>query len=288
MITKFFNGKVFAKDILFDICKKSNIYCINYYMKPCLSIFLIGNVFSTNLYVKNKIIGCNKVNINFFIFKFSKTVKLNTLIMIIKMLNVDIKINAILIQKPLPLKLDNIHLFDSINYAKDVDLLSSKSFGKYILGYYKGISSCTSQAILYCLNEINVKLKGLKIVIFGYSNIVGKPLCYDLLYCGASVSIINKNDKNFSILSQLADILIIAIGVPHFLSSNLISFGSIIIDVGINCNKKNNIIGDVDINSIFGTASWITPVPGGIGPITVSMLLLNTLRLYFYQRDYLI
>jgi len=284
MITRILNGKCIYNNMIFNIGDKVEKYFNTYNITPCLSIFLIGNNFSSNLYVKNKIFSCKSVYIKYILFKFSKTVRIKTLILLLNILNKDCHINGILIQKPLPQRLNKLILFKSISFSKDVDLMNPLKISNYMSGFDVGISPCVSQAVFCFLNKLNLNLCGLKVVIFGFSNIVGKPLCYEFVSRGSTVSIINEHDNNFKNLSQYADIFIIAIGSPLFLSKGMISYGSVIIDIGINKIANNKVVGDADISDLLGKVSWITPVPGGIGPVTISYLLLNTLTLFLHQQ----
>lgn len=282
MITKIFNGKCFYEKSLLDLSKKlENAYFLEKF--PVLAIFLIGNNFATNSYVRSKILACGKIHIGFLLFKFSKNIKNKTLIRLIKLLNVDIDINGILIQMPLPSILNAQNLFESISVLKDVDVLNPMNFGNYMLGYKSIVLPCTSASVLYFLNTLSIKFKGLHAVIFGASNIVGKPLFFDLVSLGFSCCLISKHDRNFMKITKSADILITAVGIPKFFKSEFVSFGGIVIDVGINNLNNSCIIGDIDVSGMLNKVSWITPVPGGIGPLTVISLLRNVVALYWYQ-----
>lgn len=282
MITKIFNGKYFYNKILSDLSKNinKNYLLMNF---PVLLILLIGNNFSTNSYVKNKIVACEKIYIQYFLFKLSKNVKLQTLIRLILIFNIDKFITGIVIQMPLPFNLNKKQLFESISILKDVDVLNPLNFGNYILGYRNFVAPCVSKSVLFFLNTLNINFKGLHSVILGSSNIVGKPLFFDFLSLGFSCCLVNKYDKKILIKTKTADILVTAIGVPNFFKSDFISFGGIIIDIGINNLDKTCIIGDINMHGMFNKVSWLTPVPGGIGPLTVAALLKNTVILYLYQ-----
>lgn len=282
MITKVFNGRRFCEKTLLNLSNKiEKTHFLN--KLPVLSIFLIGNNFSTNSYVRSKILACEKTHIEFLLFKFSKNVKIETLVKLIKLFNSDVNINGILIQMPVPSSLNTKILFESISILKDVDVLNPLNFGNYILGYKSIVSPCTSGSVLYFLSTLNINFKGLHAVIFGSSNIVGKPLFFDFISLGFSCCLISKYDKNFIKTTKSADILVTAVGIPNFLESKSVSFGGIVIDIGINNINPSCIVGDINMHGMLNKISWITPVPGGIGPLTVTGLLKNVFILYLYQ-----
>ncbi len=282
MITRDFNGNFYYKKELLKLSRKILNNVKIFKKKPYLSVFLFNNSFTDNLYLKKKIIACKKVFIGYIVFKFSNTVKIKTIVNLIKILNNDIYINGMLIQKPIPIKLNKGMLFNFIDKKKDVDLSNLLNFGNYITGYSNKVISCTIKAVLYFLCRLKLNFKGLKALIFGFSNTIGKPLSYELASRGMTIIVINKNDNDFIKLSKCADIIISAVGVPNFLLDKHMSFGSIIIDIGINKNA-NKVIGDINTSNIYGKINWITPVPGGIGPLTVLHLLVNILDLYLCQ-----
>jgi len=284
MITKFLNRIHSLKEKEINLKYKIDIYSKLYLSVPCLAIILVGNDFSSNLYVRNKILLCNKININVFLFKLSKNIKIETLKILINIMNNDFDINGILIQKPIPINLDKLSLFKAIIYEKDVDIMNPINFLRYIGGYSNIVIPCISNSIYFLLENLNINFNKIKVGIFGFSNLIGKPLCYSLASKGSKVCIINLNDNNPVILSKSCDIIIIAIGFPLFLSKKFVSYGSIIIDIGINKSINNTVVGDANLNDLLGYVSWITPVPGGVGPVNVFFLLSNLIKLYLYQK----
>lgn len=285
MITKIFNGRRFCEKSLLDLSNVIEKTC--FFKKfPVLSIFLIGNNFSTNSYVKSKILACEKTYIEFLLLKFSKNVKIKTLVRLINVFNFDVDVNGILIQMPVPSILNTKVLFESIYVLKDVDVLNPLNFGNYIFGYKSIVAPCTSGSVLHFLKTLNINFKGLHAVIFGSSNIVGKPLFFDFLSLGLSCCLVNKYDRNFIKLTKSADILVTAVGIPNFLTLDSVSFGGVVIDIGINNINTNCIVGDISMRGMLNKISWITPVPGGIGPLTVTGLLKNVFILYLYQNRF--
>ncbi len=285
MITKIFNAKNYYDNMLFKLSQKINYINFNYNKNLYLSILVVGNDFSKHIYVKNKISSCKKVNIKILLFKFSTNISNKTFIIIIKLLNLNNKINAILIQMPIITRLNNNNIFSIINLNKDVDMLNPLNFGKYIMNYEKQISSCTSQSVINFFKLININLNGLKITLFGFSNIVGKPLLFDLNYNGATITLINKTDTCFKYILLKSDIIISAIGVIDFLFLNNISYGTILIDIGINTINNNYIVGDFFFYKFLKKTKYITPVPGGIGLLTIINLICNIINLFLIQNN---
>jgi len=279
MITKIFNGKYcFVK-----LFKKINfeIFFCNFFLSKvlCLSIFIIGNNFSTNLYIKNKIYYCNLSGIKFIIFKFSCNVKISTLLVILKIINLDILVNGIIFQLPIVKKLNKSILFNSISANKDVDLLNSFTFGSYLLGYSNFIIPSTVKSVLFLLKKLEIKCLGLKCAIFGFSNIIGKPLSFELNSLGITIIIISKYDSNFLNTIKSCDIIISAVGITNFLNTSDLSVGSFLVDIGINESNYNIAFGDFLININSNYINFITPVPGGIGPLTVYNILSNLIKI---------
>ncbi|HIH2763198.1 MAG TPA: tetrahydrofolate dehydrogenase/cyclohydrolase catalytic domain-containing protein [Candidatus Azoamicus sp.] len=283
MITKIFNNKHYYEKQIKILSNKINTCIKIYNKKPKLTIITIDNYFSTNLYIKNKIKSCIKTHTNNIIFKSSKSIKTHTLIKIIKFINIDKNINGIIIQLPLPNNLIKKNIFLSINEKKDIDLINPKSIGKYITGYKKNILPCTINAIKQVLTYTKIKTLGAKACIIGFSNIIGKPLTYLLYSMGITITIINKHDNNFKKIIKNNDIIIIAIGKKKHIKQSELSYGGIIIDVGINKYKNTLTVGDIDIKKKNQNSCYITPVPNGIGLLTIFNLLSNNFKLFLFQ-----
>lgn len=279
MITKFFNGKYYFKNLFKNVCNEMFFY--NFFLSKtlCLSIFIVGNVFSTNLYIKNKIQVCYLSDISFLIFKFSNNIKIKTLLIILKIINLDTFINGIIIQLPLSKRLNKPILFNSICIYKDIDLLNSSNFGCYFLGYSNIIIPSTVKSVLFLLKKLKINCFGLRCFLFGFSNIVGKPLSLELNALGMTVTIISKYDLNFNELINSSDIIISAVGILNFLKIENLSSGTLIIDIGINESNYNIAFGDFSMSKSYDFINFITPVPGGIGPLTVYNILNNFIKL---------
>lgn len=283
MITKSFNNKLYyEKKIKILSCNIKT--CIKLYnKKPKLAIITIDNYFSTNLYIKNKIKACMKTQTDQVLFKLSKSAKTSTIIKIIKIINTDKNINGIITQLPFPKKISKEKIFSSIDKSKDIDLINPKNIGEYITGYKKIITPCTINAIRQIINHIKINTKGINVCIIGFSNIIGKPLTHFLYSKGISITIINKNNKDYKKIIKNNDIIITAIGKKNYIKENEMPYGGIIIDIGINKYKNKLITGDIKINKKNTHASYITPVPNGLGLLTVLNLLSNNFKLFLFQ-----
>lgn len=279
MITKLFNAKILYKrntrsaqikiDSLFN---KHNIY-------PHTAELIIHNNFAPNLYIKNKIKFFYNINIQYSIFKFSTSIKLKSIIKILQIIGQDQKINSILFQLPIPKRLKQRTLFKNIKKKKDIDMLNPKNFTEYIIGYKKN-EACTSAAVIKILNIIAIKIKQLKIILLGFSNIIGRPLLFNLFNKHATILIINKKYRNLKFILRHADIIIIAIGKINFLKPYNVPYGCIVIDIGININKNHITTGDFKITkNINERLSYLTPVPGGIGLVTINNLANKTIEI---------
>jgi len=241
---------------------------------PKLAVIMVGEDSASKVYVRNKSKACNEVGIEFEEFLLNENIELKELIELIEKLNKRQDIHGILLQSPIPQGLDIYEAFGTIDYRKDVDGFHPINIGRLALNRQTFIS-CTPYGILKMLEEYNINLKGANVVILGRSNIVGKPLAQVLLNKDATVTICHSKTKNIEEITKKADILISAIGKAKFVKENMIKENAVVIDVGINRGQDGKLVGDVDFENVSKKASYITPVPGGVGPMTISMLLNN-------------
>lgn len=276
------NGRDVANEVLkavkIEICNLKS----NNKRMPGLAVILIGDNPASHFYVKNKEKTCNELDIKSFIYKFPPDVKEDKILENIDSLNKDANIDGILLQLPLPSHLSTSRLISNINPEKDVDGLHPYNLGKLLSGY-KCLKPCTPQGVIEILNHYEINIEGLNAVIIGRSTLVGKPLSLLLLSKNATVTILHSKSKNIQEYTRNSDILISAVGNPKFIKQNWAKPGSIIIDVGITQvqeNGKNKLVGDVDFDSVSLICKAITPVPGGVGQVTVAMLMKNTLEAY--------
>ena len=244
---------------------------------PKLTVIMVGDNPASKVYVRNKSKACNEVGVEYEEFFLDSSISQKELLDLIKKLNDDKTVNGILLQSPLPQHLDINEAFRTIDYRKDVDGFHPMNVGKLVLGQDTFVS-CTPYGIMRLFEEYNIDLCGKNVVILGRSNIVGKPLVQCCLNNNATVTICHSKTKDIKEVTKNADVLVVAIGKPHFLEADMVKNGAIIIDVGINRLDTGKIVGDVDFENVSKKASYITPVPGGVGPMTIAMLLNNVIK----------
>lgn len=245
--------------------------------KPSLAMILLGDNPASLTYVNAKKAACLDCGIESYIFKLEEKSSQNEVLELIEKLNHDSSIDGILLQLPLPKHLDENILLQSIRADKDVDGFNALNLGKLVLNI-DGFIPCTPLGILRLLKEYNIDVASKKVCIIGRSNIVGKPLMNLLLNENATVTLTHSKTKNLKEFTLKSDIVIVALGKENFLNSSMIKEGAIVIDVGINRRKDGTLVGDVDFESVAPKCSFISPVPGGVGPMTVAMLLSNTIK----------
>lgn len=274
------DGKLVSKTRKELVKQQIDIYLNKGYRKPKLVVILIGNDQASELYVSNKIKACNLVGIESMLLRFDENITSQTLSDQINQLNNDQLVDAILLQLPLPKHLNEQMFLQAITPLKDVDGFHYINQGKMLEGY-DTIYPCTPIGIINLLKAYNIDVKSKDITIIGTSNIVGKPLAIMLSNMGATVSMCNKNTKSLKKYTKISDIVISATGKQFIITKDMIKKNAIVIDVGIIRDPiTNKIVGDVDFENVKELCSYITPVPGGVGPMTVAMLLENTLQLY--------
>lgn len=273
------DGKQIKKEILSTIKKEVN----NLIEKPKLAVIQVGNNESSNIYINQKIKMCNFVGYAYEYIKLEDNVEVTKIIDIIEKLNEDKSITGILVQMPLPSHLDEKIIQNKINEYKDVDGLTDINSGK-LLHKKECLCPCTPLGIVELLKRYNLTIEGKNIVILGRSNLVGKPLANMLINENATVTVCHSKTKNIEEHTKKADILIVAIGSPKKITKDMVKENAIIIDVGIT-KINNQIYGDVDFDAIKELVDYITPVPGGVGPMTISMLAQNILKAYKLQKN---
>ncbi len=275
-MTEIIDGKGLAKKIRenlkkdVDELKKEGIH-------PKFAVILVGDDPASKIYIRNKNRACSEVGIEYEEHLLSENTTMEELLNLIDMLNKDKSINGILLQSPLPEHLDINEAFRKIDYRKDVDGFNPVNVGRLALGQDCFVS-CTPYGIIKMLEEYNIPIEGKRAVIIGRSNIVGKPLIQCLLSKNATVTICHSKTKNIKDITKEADIVVTALGKPNFLKADMVKDGATVIDVGINRLKNGKITGDVDFDEVSKKTSFITPVPGGVGPMTIAMLMNNIVK----------
>ncbi len=270
------NGKELAKKVRGNLKLEADKLKENG-VNPKLAVILVGNDPASKVYVRNKNKACDEVGIEFEEFLMDENITNKELIELIDELNERDDINGILLQSPIPKHLNIDKAFERINWAKDVDGFNPINVGKLVLGKDTFIS-CTPFGIMKMLEEYKIKTEGANAVIIGRSNIVGKPMMQCLLNSNATVTVCHSKTKNLEEITKTADILVAAIGKPKFVTENMVKDGAVVIDVGINRNEEGKLVGDVDYENVKEKVSYITPVPGGVGPMTIAMLMNNVIK----------
>lgn len=269
------DGRLIAQNIKSDLKKEiENLKPKG--INPGLAVILVGEDSASKVYVRNKKKCCDELGIFSKEFCFPENTSEKEILDLIEKLNQDKKINGILVQLPLPSHINQKVITESILPEKDVDAFHSSTIGNLLTNHTK-LLPCTPAGIIEIFHRENISLTGKHCVVIGRSNIVGKPLAFMLINEDATVTICHSKTKNLSEICKSADIIICAVGKAKFLNRNMIKKGAVIIDVGINRDENGKICGDVDFDDVKNIASAITPVPGGVGPMTIAMLIKNTI-----------
>ncbi len=269
------DGKALSNKIIENIREKTLLLD----KKPGLGVILVGENPASKVYVKNKEKQALNAGFNSAVYKLPENISKDDLLKLIDELNNDEGTNGILLQLPLPKHLNPYDFLDKINPKKDVDGFHPVNAGKLMLNEKPHAVPCTPKGIITLLDEYNIKLEGANAVIIGRSNIVGKPLSMLLLNRNATVTVVHSKTKNLSEITKNADILISATGRADMVTGNMVKKGAVVIDVGIIRDENGKLRGDVDFDSVKEIAGFITPVPGGVGPMTIATLIQNTYEL---------
>jgi methylenetetrahydrofolate dehydrogenase (NADP+)/methenyltetrahydrofolate cyclohydrolase len=246
--------------------------------QPGLAVVLVGDNPASQVYVRNKVKACEEAGIHSVLERYDATMTEAELLARVDALNNDPTIHGILVQLPLPKHIDDHKVIEAISPAKDVDGFHVASAGALMVGE-QGFKACTPYGCMKMLESIGMKdLKGKHAVVIGRSNIVGKPMAMMLLAANATVTVCHSGTANLGEMTRQADVIVAAVGKRNVLTADMVKPGAVVIDVGMNRNDDGKLCGDVDFDGVKGVAGWITPVPGGVGPMTIAMLLVNTLE----------
>lgn len=247
-------------------------------IKPGLAVILVGDNPASQVYVRNKVKACEDAGLNSVLEKYDATMTEAELLARVEALNNDPSIHGILVQLPLPKHIDDHKVIESISPLKDVDGFHVASAGALMVGE-QGFKACTPYGCMKMLESIGMKdLRGKHAVVIGRSNIVGKPMAMMLLAANATVTITHSGTADLGAMTRQADIVVAAVGKRNVLTADMVKPGAVVIDVGMNRDDEGKLCGDVDFASVKEVAGWITPVPGGVGPMTITMLLVNTME----------
>ncbi|MDM7949698.1 bifunctional methylenetetrahydrofolate dehydrogenase/methenyltetrahydrofolate cyclohydrolase FolD [Hydrogenophaga sp.] len=244
---------------------------------PGLAVILVGEDPASAVYVRNKIKACNETGIHSVFEKYDAMLSEADLLTRIKALNDDPSIHGILVQMPLPKHIHPQRVIETISTAKDVDGYSVQSAGDLMAGL-PGFRPCTPYGCMKLIETTGINLKGKHAVVIGRSNTVGKPMALLLLQANATVTICHSGTPDIGAFTRQADVVVAAVGRRNVLTANMVKPGAVVIDVGMNRNDEGKLCGDVDFAGVKEVAGWITPVPGGVGPMTITMLMVNTLE----------
>lgn len=277
------DGKMIST-LIKDECKEKVAEYKKQGISICLAVIQVGNDPASSVYVNNKKKACAYIGIDSLSYELPEETTQEELLALIEELNQKKEVNGILVQLPVPKHIDEKTIINAISPKKDVDGFHPQSVGSLCIGQ-PGFVSCTPAGIIELLKRTNVDIAGKNCVVIGRSNIVGKPMALLMLRENATVTVTHSKTKNLKEITKQADILIVAIGKPKFVDSSYVKDGAVVIDVGIHRNEDNKLCGDVDFESVKTIASAITPVPGGVGPMTIAMLMKNCVDSVSLQQE---
>lgn len=276
-MAKLISGKAVSAALRTQIREETAALRENHGIHPGLAVVLVGNDPASQIYVRNKQKACEEVGFRAFEYRLNENSTQEQLLDLIRVLNKDDKVHGILVQLPLPKHIDEQTVILTIAPEKDVDAFHPMNVGRIMIGNYEFLP-CTPAGVMELIDSTGVDLNGANCVVVGRSNIVGKPMAMLLLHRNATVTICHSRTRNLSEVCAGADILVSAVGKPHFIRADMVKDGAVVIDVGMNHDENGKLCGDVEFAEVEPKASYITPVPGGVGPMTITMLLKNTLH----------
>ena len=270
------SGKVVSEKVRLQIAEDVKSFAKETGKVPGLAVILVGNDPASSVYVRNKHKACLQVGITSYQIELPESTTEEELLERIDALNADEKVNGILVQLPLPKHISEDKIINRISPKKDVDAFHPENVGRIVIGGYDFLP-CTPAGIVELLDHYKVDISGKSCAVVGRSNIVGKPMALLLTERNGTVTLCHSRTKDLASITSSADILVVAIGKPEFLTANMVKEGAVVIDVGINRLADGRLVGDVKFDEVEPKVSKITPVPGGVGPMTITMLLKNTL-----------
>lgn len=267
------DGKALSEKLIDSVKEKAEA------LSPTLAVILVGENPASMAYVRNKKRACERAGIEYREFKYPDSITQESLLKKIEELNEDDSVNGMIVQLPLPDQIYVPEVIKAVSPAKDVDGFHAYNIGKMFLSpEFEDLPPATPLGIVKLLDHYNIPIQGQEVVVVGHSNIVGKPISMMMLNRNATVTTCHIHTKDLSAHTKRADILIVAVGKAKLITADMVKEGVVVVDVGINRNEDGKLCGDVDFDAISKKASFITPVPGGVGPMTVAALILNTIR----------
>ncbi|SHO81106.1 Methylenetetrahydrofolate dehydrogenase (NADP+) / Methenyltetrahydrofolate cyclohydrolase [hydrothermal vent metagenome] len=271
------DGKALSKKIKNRLKEETSNLKESQNIVPGLAVIIIGDDPASRAYVGMKAKACKEVGFYSIVHEMPNSITQDEIIDTIKMMNSNPRIDGILVQLPLPKHIDTDKILEVIEPKKDVDGFHAYNVGRLVTGLDSFVA-CTPLGVMEMFKEYNIELQGKDVCVVGASNIVGKPMASLLLNANATVTVTHIYTKDLASHTKKADIVIVGVGVPHLIKENMIKDGAVVIDIGINRLEDGSLTGDVDYDNVAPKCSYITPVPGGVGPMTISMLLANTLK----------
>ena len=273
------DGKALSEKVLKEIEKEHSEMEKKVGRKAGLAVIIVGENPASQIYVRNKIRACEKVGFHSETIRLDENITEENLLLEIEKLNNNSNIDGILVQLPIPKHIDGLKIINAISAEKDVDGFHTTNIGKMMIGDETGFLPCTPAGVVHMFEEYNIDLEGKDVLVIGQSNIVGKPMTLLLIKKRATVQVCNSKTKNLSEKLQKADVVVAAAGSPKLIKAIDVKEDVVVIDVGIN-RVDGKLCGDVDFDEVSKKASFITPVPGGVGPMTIAMLIKNTFKSY--------
>ena len=275
-MAKILDGKAVSQRVKDDLKKETEKFVKDNGFAPGLAVVIVGNDPASRVYVNSKKRACEEIGYYSEEHALCESTTEDELLNLVEKLNNDDKIHGILVQLPLPKHINEETIINAINPKKDVDAFHPVNVGKIMIGNFDFLP-CTPAGVMELIKESGISLEGKNCVVIGRSNIVGKPQAMLLLHKNATVTICHSKTKNLKEIAQTADVLVVAVGRAQMITDDYIKEGAVVIDVGMNRLENKKLVGDVDFESASKKASYITPVPGGVGPMTIAMLMKNTL-----------
>lgn len=271
------DGKKVSAQVKQEVKNETELLKKEYSITPGLAVVIVGDDPASRVYVNNKKKACELVGFHSEEYALPTETTQEELLSLVKELNEKKDINGILVQLPLPKHLDDKAVIEAINPLKDVDAFHAVNVGKIMLGEYDFLP-CTPAGVMEMLHYYNIEVSGKNCVVIGRSNIVGKPMGMLLLHENGTVTICHSRTKNLAEVCSRADILVAAVGKPKFVTADMVKEGAVVIDVGMDRDENGKLCGDVDFENVKDKCSYITPVPGGVGPMTIATLMKNTVK----------
>ena len=277
-MAKIIDGKAIAAALSEKLKEQISYFTMQFGRKPKLAVILVGEDPASTIYVRNKIRACETVGITSESYRLPESTEQADLEALIERLNQDDQTDGILVQLPLPAHLNAKRIIPLIDPKKDVDGFSAYNVGALLLDDRNGLYSCTPLGIIQLIRSTGIDITGKHAVVVGRSSEVGKPVALMLLQQNATVTICHSKTENLGEVTRTADILVVAVGKKKLITADMVKEGAVVIDVGINRDEDGKLCGDVDFDSVSQKCGFITPVPGGVGPMTIAMLMTNTLK----------